>query len=147
MSATLRYARILNGFSPLISRRSAISPRIWAMAALSNPETFRLDVKIQDARAALSQCGGNCRPAVGRAVAEEAPAATGPADFRGGGSGRAGPAHQVIDFCGGHAGRQALPVLPFGGDLTANFVPIAPLERPAHGHRRIADSFETAQHG
>src|SRR5919201_911772 len=50
MSAPLRYARILNGLSSLISRRSAISRRIRAMAALSiavrmrfmpHPQTFR----------------------------------------------------------------------------------------------------------
>ena len=35
VSAALRYARILNGFSPLISRRSAISPSTRAIARLS----------------------------------------------------------------------------------------------------------------
>ena len=52
MSAPLRYARILNGLSFLISRRSAISRRMRAIARLSKPQAFRLDAVVEHARAA-----------------------------------------------------------------------------------------------
>src|SRR5215831_6737198 len=142
MSATLRYARILNGFSPLISRRSAISERMTAMAALSNPETFRLDVKVEDACTTLLQCRRDGRLTVGRSVAEQAPAAAGAADLRGGGARDARPAHEIVDFRRRDARREPFPVIPFGGDLTADFVPVAPLERVTHRHGRIANPFE-----
>src|SRR5262245_5952107 len=116
ISATLRYARILNGLSPLISRRSATSSRMCAMAALSNPEAFCVDVKVQDASAALTERRGDGGSAVGRAVAEQAAATACPAYFRGRGSGCARPAHEVIDFRGGDARREPFAVFPFLGD-------------------------------
>ena len=59
MSAPLRYARILNGLSFLISRRSAISRRMRAIARLSNPQAFRLDAVVEQARAAARERGGD----------------------------------------------------------------------------------------
>ena len=72
MSAPLRYARILKGLSFLISRRSAISRRIRAIARLSNPQPFHLDAVVEHARAAVGQRGGDRRPRLRRTVAEQA---------------------------------------------------------------------------
>ena len=51
VSAPFRYARILKGFSPLISSRSAISASTRATAMLSNPQALGLDVVVQQLRA------------------------------------------------------------------------------------------------
>src|ERR1700730_3955118 len=75
MSAPFRYARILNGLSALISRRSAISRRMRATAWLSNPQPFDLDAVIQEARAARLQREGDRRPCRRRAVTEQTAAA------------------------------------------------------------------------
>src|SRR5262245_42973274 len=100
-SAPLRYARILKGFSVLISRRSAISERIRAMATLSKSEPFHLQVVVEDL---CMVCGeGTCDPLsrLGRAVAEEAPSATGTADLCRGSTRRPGPVDQrVYGRCG-----------------------------------------------
>src|ERR1051325_8572784 len=82
MSAPFRYARILNAFSFLISRRSAISRSTRAIAALSNAEAVRLEMEVQDAGAASRQGGGNRVAAVRRTVAEQTPTAAGTAYFR-----------------------------------------------------------------
>src|SRR5260370_40291869 len=87
MSAPFRYARILNGLSALISRRSAISRRMRAIAGLSNAQPFDLDVVIQQARAARAQREGDRRPCRRRAVTEETAPAARAADLRRGGAG------------------------------------------------------------
>ena len=61
MSAPLRYARILNGLSSLISSRSAISRRMRAIAALSKPQAFGLDAVVEQARAAGGERRGDRR--------------------------------------------------------------------------------------
>src|SRR5580765_8214674 len=137
MSATLRYARILKGLSPLISRRSAISPRMWAMAALSNPKTFCLDVKVQHAGPALCQRGGNGGSSVRRPVAKQAAAAAGAAHLRRGCAGGPSATHEIVDLRRRDAGRQPFSVLPFGGNLAAHLIPVAPFEGVTHRHSGI----------
>src|SRR6266852_5802609 len=107
MSAPLRYARILNGLSFLISRRSAISRRMRAIARLSKPEAFGLDMVVERPRAAGRERFG--RRASG---------------FR--------ARHQIVDRRRRDAGRQALAVFPLDANLPADFIPIAALERRAH---------------
>src|SRR4029450_7026261 len=75
MSAPFRYARILNGFSSLISRRSAISRRMRAMAGLSNPEPFPFDAPVEHAGAAGDESGGDRQLYVRWSVAEQTAAA------------------------------------------------------------------------
>ena len=53
VSAALRYARILNGFSPLISSRSPISARTRAMARLSSAHRRCSDVSRDSGRQAV----------------------------------------------------------------------------------------------
>src|SRR5262245_36294787 len=146
MSATLRYARILNGFSPLISRRSAISSRMRAMAALSNPKAFHLDVEVEHSRAALRQGGCNRRSPVRRPITEKTAAASGAAHLGRGGTGGCGAAHQFVDFRRSDAGRQTFAIFPFGGDLFSHFVPVAALERMTHGDGRVTNPFEAVEH-
>src|SRR5215510_10253309 len=71
MSAPFLYARILNGLSPLSSSRSAISPRIRAMARLFNAETFEIDVEFQDSGAPAPQTLRDRPTGLRRAVAEQ----------------------------------------------------------------------------
>src|SRR3989442_6738657 len=87
MSAPFRYARILNGLSFLISRRSAISRRMWAIARLSNSQAFDLDSVVEESRAAGRERLGDRRSCRRRTVAEETPTAARAADFRAGYSG------------------------------------------------------------
>ena len=81
MSAPFRYARILNGLSFLISRRSAISRRMRAIARLSKPQSFGLDAVVEHARAAGGQRRGDRRARLRRTVAEETAAAACAADL------------------------------------------------------------------
>src|SRR5690242_6546305 len=154
MSAPFRYARILNGFSSLISRRSAISRRIRAMAALSiavrmrvvlQPQAVGFDVVVEQSRAAVHERGRDRVARFGRAVAEEAPAAAGAAHFRTDRARGAGARDQIFDRWRRHAGRKTLAVLPFVGDLIPDFIPVTPLERRAHRERRIANTLEAVE--
>src|SRR5258708_15515284 len=84
MSAPLRYARILNGLSSLISSRSAISRRMRAMDELSMPldsESVALDRVVEQARAAAGQGARNRGTGLRRPVAEETSSATSTADL------------------------------------------------------------------
>src|SRR5439155_12960507 len=112
MSAPLRYARILNGLSFLISSRSAISRRIRAIARLSKPQTFRLDAVVEQARPAVSQRGGNRRMRLGRTVAEKTPAAARSAHLGGSRSGRRRAGDQDVDGGVVAPGPSRLPVSP-----------------------------------
>src|SRR5688572_15046557 len=136
MSAPFRYARILNGLSSLISRRSAISRRMRATAALSNPEAFRFDPVVEQARAAPRQRLGDGCPGGRRAVAEQAASAAGAAHLGGGGAGRLGALDQVVDRGGGDAGRKAFAILPLLGDLIADLVPVLFLKGVSHRRSR-----------
>src|SRR5690348_3469761 len=113
-----------------------------AMAALSKPETFRLDVKVEDARPALLQGRRDGRLAVGRSVTEQAPSATSAAHLCRRRACGSGPPHEVVDFRRCDARRKPLSVLPFGRDLAADFVPIASFERMPHRYSRVANPFE-----
>src|SRR2546428_1553706 len=96
MSAPFRYARILNGLSFLISRRSAISRRMWAIARLSNSQAFDLDSVVEESRAAGRERLGDRRSCRRRTVAEETPTAARAADFRGGRAGCPRPRGEVL---------------------------------------------------
>src|SRR4051812_19385384 len=146
MSAPFRYARILKGLSLLISRRSAISRRILAMAGLSNLQTFRLDVIVEQMRPSLGEGVGDRRPCVRRTKAEEAPAAACATDLGAGGARSCSPADQVFDGGRRHAGGEALPVGPLLGDLTPHRVPVAALKTGPHGHCGVTYAFETVEH-
>src|SRR4051794_27789773 len=110
MSAAFRYARILNGLSPLISSRSATSRRTRAIAWLSKPQTFGLDAVVEHARAAGRERLGDGRADTGRAVAEQAAAAAGAAHFRGRRARGFRAGNQIVDGRGRHAGREPLAV-------------------------------------
>src|SRR5438270_6488451 len=97
MSAPFRYARILNGLSFLISRRSAISRRIRAMAGLSNPESVGLDVVIEHARTPAGERFGDRVAHFRRPIAEQAAATARTADLRRRGAGAACPRDKVLD--------------------------------------------------
>src|SRR5438445_3567440 len=145
MSAPLRYARILNGLSSLISRRSAISRRMRAIARLSNPEAFALDLVVEQPRAARGE-GASYRGArVGGAVAEQATAAAGAADLGGRRPRRPGAFDQIVDCRRRDARREPLAIVPFDRDLAADLVPVAALERDAHRGRRLANPFEALE--
>src|SRR5215510_13715664 len=119
MSAALRYARILNGFSSLISSRSAISRRMRAIAALSKPESFRFDAVVEQAGAAVGErlCD---RPAGRRrAVAEQAAAAARAADLRCRGAGRKRAVDEIVDRRRRDARREPLAVVPLDRDVPA----------------------------
>src|SRR5438045_3558556 len=97
MSAPFRYARILNGLSFLISRRSAISPRMRAMARLSNAEAFHLDLEIEHACSARREGVGDRLARRGRSIAEEAPASAGAAYLGRRGAGPRCAGDQILD--------------------------------------------------
>src|SRR5262245_6776516 len=145
MSAPFRYARILNGLSSLISRRSAVSRRMRAIAWLSKPQTFSLDAEVQKTRPAGGERFGDRLSRRRGAIAEQTAAAPGAADFRPGRARRGGASDQVLDSGGGDAWCQPLPVVPFDGDLPADFVPIATQQRAAHRHRGVADPLKAVE--
>src|SRR4029077_9737852 len=124
MSALFRYARILNGLSSLISRRSAVSRRMRAIAWLSKPQAFSLDAVVQKTRAAGGERLGDRLSRARGAVTEQTAASSGAADFRPCGAGRGGASDEVLDGRSGDARGQPFPVVPFDGDLPADFVPI-----------------------
>src|SRR5262245_27553260 len=145
MSEALRYARILNGFSFLISSRSAISCRIRAIAWLSNLKSARFDAVLEDTSPSDGEGFGNPRARRRRTVAEEAAAAPGAADFGGSGSGCRRARHQVVYRRRRDAGRQRFAVVPFGGDLAADLVPVAADQGRPHRDGRIADALEAVE--
>src|SRR5438477_3898318 len=112
MSAPLRYARILKGLSFLISRRSAISRRIVAIATLSNPQAFRLDRIAEQPRAAGRERRGDRALRVGRAVANQASTAARAADLGSRRAGRDGTRDQIVDSRCRDPRRQPLAVFP-----------------------------------
>src|SRR5258708_6903379 len=116
-----------------------------AMAALSNPQTFRLDMKVEEARATGLERAGNYGPSLRRSVAKQAAAAAGAADLGGGGACCRGTLHQIIDLRRRYPRRQLLPVLPLNCDLTADFIPVAPFERAAHRHCCVANALEAVE--
>src|SRR5205814_7060437 len=145
MSAPFRYARILNGLSFLSSKRSAISWRMRATPRLSKLQPVHLDPIVENPRAAGGQRVGDGRPGRGWSVAEETPAAARAADLRRGGA-RCGRArHEAVNRRRGDPRREALPVVPLGGNLTADLVPIAALQRGPHRRRRVADPLEAVE--
>src|SRR6185295_14360523 len=118
MSAPLRYARILNGLSVLISRRSAISRSIRAIARLSNPQAFHLDMVVEHSSASGGERRGHRRSRLRRAVTEETAAAARAADLGGRRARGGGAADQLVDRRSRNARRQPFAVVPFRGDLT-----------------------------
>src|SRR5262245_36408279 len=103
MSPALRYARILNGFSFLISRRSAISLRIRAIPALSKPQAFGFDAKVQDPRATAGERRGDRLVSRRRAIAEQTAATAGPTHLGGRGARSARTIDQILDERRRHA--------------------------------------------
>src|SRR2546426_9856696 len=145
MSAPFRYARILNGLSFLISRRSAIARRMWAIARLSNSQAFDLDSVVEESRAAgRERLGdrGSCREWT---VAEETPTAARAADFRGSRAGCTRARDEILNGRRRHARREPLAVLPLGGDLPADFAPVTALQRRTHGDPDVADALEAIE--
>src|SRR5262245_59193862 len=145
MSAAFRYARILNGFSSLISRRWAISRRMRAIAALSNLKPVRLDAVVEPARHAGPQSVRDCGAAFGRAVAEQAPTPAGPADL-----GRCGPCadgarNENVDCGSRHAGSEPLAIVPFDRDEAADLVPVTALDRGPQSSRSVSNALEAVE--
>src|SRR4051812_23559365 len=100
MSAPLRYARILNGLSSLISRRSAISRSRRAMDPLSmalHAQAVAFDRVVEQAGAAVDERLSDGRARAGRSVAEETSAAARAADLGAGGAGATCARHQILD--------------------------------------------------
>src|SRR5204862_7900283 len=121
------------------------SLRMRAIAALSKPQPFGLDAVVENPRAAAGEGVGNRLARLRRAVAEEASTAAGAAHLGSGGSGHASPRDQVVDDRRRHAGREPLAVVPLGGDLPADLVPVAALEGDAHRGGRVADPLEAIE--
>ncbi len=84
---------------------------------------------------------------VRRPVAEQAAAAAGAAHLRRGCAGGSSATHEIVDLRCRYARRQPLSVLPFGGNLAAHLIPVAPFERVTHRHSGIANPFETVEYG
>ena len=82
---------------------------------------------------------------LGRRQAEQTAAAAGAADLGGLGAGGDRARDQRIDRRRGHAGSQALAVLPFGGEAGRRRVPVAAGQRLAHGGGGVADPFEAIE--
>src|SRR3989454_8310478 len=145
MAAPFRYARILNGLSFLISRRSAISRRMWAIARLSNSQAFDLDSVVEESRAAGRERLGDRRSCRRWTVAEETPTAARAADFRGSRAGCTRARDEILNGRRRHARREPLAVLPLGGDLPADFAPVTALQRRTHGDPDVADALEAIE--
>src|SRR5262245_60920329 len=129
MSAPLRYARILNGFSFLISSRSAISRRMRAIPALSNLQPLGVDVKLEDTGAARGERLLDGGSLVRRAVAEEASAAAGAADLGCGRSGSRRAGDEVVDGGGRDARCKTLAVVPLDRNEVPDLDPVGSFER------------------
>src|SRR5439155_12712687 len=135
----------LNGLSSLISRRSAISRRMRAIARLSNLEALGLDMVVEQPRAALRERVGDRGSRAWRTVANHAPAAARAAHLAGHRTGGLRARHQIVDRRRRDARRQALAVFPLDANLAADFIPVAALERRSHRHRRIANPLEAIE--
>src|SRR6266852_4469475 len=120
MSAPLRYARILNGLSSLISRRSAISRRMRAIARLSKPEAFGLDMVVERPRAAGCERFGDRGSRARRTVADQASAAARAAHLAGRRTCGFRARHQIVDRRRRDARRQALAGFPLDANLAAD---------------------------
>src|SRR5688572_9597117 len=138
VSAAVRYARILNAFSPLISSRSAISAKTCATCLLSTRETVPFDAEIEQARAAGGKGVADRAPATRRPIAEQAPAAAGAANFGGGCACAERPRDEVVDRRRGHPRSKLLASVPLCGDGGADRVPVLSRERVAHRRRGVA---------
>src|SRR5262245_44700602 len=154
MSPTFRYARILNGFSFLISRRSAVSWRTREISLLRiarhggpsiDSQTIRLDLVVEDAGPSLGEGSRDRVMRSRRSVTEQATAAARATNLRRSGPRRAGALDELVDHRCRDTRREALAVVPLDGDLAAHFVPVGTFERSAHSGRRIADSFEAVE--
>src|SRR5262245_51737082 len=146
MSAALRYARILNGFSSLISSRSAISRRMRAIAALSKPESFRFDAVVQQTGAPAHERLRDRLAGSRRTVAEQTPAAAGAAHLCCRRARRERAIDEIVDRRRGDAWRKPLAVLPLDGDVPADRRPVLALEGRPQIERRVADAFEAIEH-
>src|SRR4029450_10744944 len=146
MSAPFRYARILNGFSSLISRRSAISRRMRAMAGLSNPETFPLDVPVEHAGAVRGKGGGDRRLCVRWSVAEQTAAAASSAHLGRRRPGLGGAFDELVDGRRRDTGGKSLSVGPFVGNLATDLVPVGWLGRATHRNGRVPDALEAVEY-
>src|SRR5262245_15446885 len=146
MSAPFRYARILNGFSSLISRRSAISRRMRAMAGLSNLEPFPLDPPVEHAGAASGERGGDRRLYVRWSIAEQTAAAARPADLGRCRPGLGGAFDQLVDGWRRNTRGEALSVGPFVTNLAPDLVPVGSLEPATHRDGCVTDALEAVEH-
>src|SRR6187431_1707661 len=146
ISAPLRYARILKGLSLLISRRSAISPRIRAIAKLSNPKAFRFDAIVEHPRPAAGKRFPNRFAAVRRTVAEQTASTTCTAHLGAGGAGGDRARNQLLDHRCGYPGCEPLAILPFLGNLPSDPVPVCLLQAGPHRRRGVANALETVEH-
>ena len=161
VSDAFRYARILNGFSLLISSRSAISEKMRAMARFSmshrndarrtsatrtepedrrsqygNPST-RAPPDVSACRTAGTSFGSTRQnrhppPPAPHTFAARAPAAKRIGDER-------------LDHRRRHAGCQLLARLPFEVDVRGDAGPIAAGEGVAHTARRLDDAIEALE--
>src|SRR5687768_9409486 len=124
VSAAVRYARILNAFSPLISSRSAISANTCATCRLSTRQSVPFDAEIEEARAATRQRVTNGVAASRRSVAEQASAAAGAAHLGGERAGGSCALDEVVDRGRRHTGRQLFTGVPLGADRVADAIPV-----------------------
>ena len=67
------------------------------------------------------------------------------ADLGSGRPGRPGAGDELVNRRRRDARCEPLAVVPLGGDLPADFVPVRAVERRSHGHGRIADAFEAVE--
>src|SRR4029453_17412800 len=146
MSAPFRYARILNGFSSLISRRSAISRRMRAMAGLSNPEPFPLDAPVEHAGAGRGEGGGDRRLCGRGSVAKQTAAPASSAHLGRRRPGLGGAFDELVDGRRRDTGGKSLSVGPFVGDLATDLVPVGSLERATHRNGRVPDALEAVEY-
>src|SRR5262245_17475903 len=145
MSAPLRYARILNGLSFLISRRSAISRRMRAIAWLSNHEPFGFEPEVQYARAAFRERSFDGRLCGRRAEGEQTPAAAGAAHLGRGRAGRRCASDQVVNRRRAYPRSEPLPVAPFLRDLNADLIPVPARQGLSHVRGGVANPLEAVE--
>src|SRR5262245_8137372 len=137
-SDAFRYARILKGFSFLISSRSPISASVLAIARLStrrrgvDPQALALDAESEDPGAAAGERVSDRRHIAGLAQAEQAAAAARSTHFPPQRSRTARRRQEGVDSWRRHAGRETLAIVPLGRDLAADLTPVARLEGLAH---------------
>src|SRR5919204_3463210 len=127
MSAPLRYARILNGLSLRISRRSAISRSICAIAALSKLQPFHLDPELEHPRASRGKRVSDGGSGLRRPEAEQTSATARAAHLRPRCTRGTCTQHQFVDHRRRDARRKSFAIVPLLGDLPAHLVPVASL--------------------